>query len=74
MMVHLAPLAQDRLNKAERANPDVRIVFEALKMRLAHDPLCGATPIHDMPHSYIIAVPHEIASDDTVMIKNLFFR
>ena len=86
MRVRLAPLAQDKLDKAKRANPDTGVIYEALRDRLAHDPYCGATPVPDIPHNYVIAIPpqskinvevtaqYEIDSEGSVMIRNLHFK
>jgi len=86
MMVHLSQLAQDSLDKAKRVNPDIQILYEALRERLAHDPYCGATPVPDIPHNYVIAIPpqskinveviaqYEVSSNETVKIRNLIFR
>jgi hypothetical protein len=87
MRVRLSPLAQNRLDKGKKANPDILVLYEALRNRLAHDPYTGAIPVPSVPHNYVIAIPphsprvsveviaqYEIASDGTVMIRNLIFR
>ena len=84
-MVHPSPGAQASLDRAKRVNPDIQILYEALKSRLAHDPRTGATPT--TPHHYIMVIPphspkinvevvaeYEVDSNGNVMIKRLIFR
>lgn len=80
--VTLSPLAQNRLNAARAVIPGTALLFDALSLRLAHDPIQDATDIGNGLYALVLEPTSVIAmsvqvlyfvGEGKVLIKNLKF-
>ena len=81
--VTLSPFAHSRLNAARAVIPEVDLLFTALSLRLAHDPVRDATDMGSGQYALVLdpaspRIPIQVqalylANDNKVHIKNLKF-